>query len=85
MLALKGDSYTSCYLVPQGFVTDHLVLRGWFQTLPIAVYGFRLATTPAQQARPPAIFTELAQDLRVHDAMKTRSSVAFIALVQGFI
>ena len=32
-------------------VTDHLVLRGWFQTLPIAVYGYRLAVTQAQQAR----------------------------------
>ena len=31
--------------------TQHLVLRGWFQTLPIAVYGQRLGPDPAQQAR----------------------------------
>lgn len=37
----------------QGMITDHLVLRGWFQTLPIAVYGYHLAVTPAQQVRSP--------------------------------
>jgi hypothetical protein len=31
--------------------TQHLVLRGWFQTLPIAVYGQRLGPDPAQQVR----------------------------------
>ena len=31
--------------------TQHLVLRGWFQTLPIAVYGQKLGPDPAQQAR----------------------------------
>ena len=43
----------------QGLVTDHLVLRGWFQTLPIAIYGYRLAVTPEQQVSATAVFTSV--------------------------
>ena len=55
--------------------TQHVVLRGWFQTLPIAVYGQKLAPDSTQQASQARSFQPRIR-LHVVDTLRITSCSA---------
>jgi hypothetical protein len=64
-----------CSVHLQPFVTDRLVLRGQYQTVPIAVYGYALSSVGAAAEQPAPSRITLADALRRLPAGGTAQAV----------